>query len=168
MFFICLYIFLARLADVSIGTVRTILMVRGKRKIAALLAFVEVIIWYFVAREALVNVTSLWIPLSYAGGYALGTYLGTFITSNYITSLVGMQIITKNNNDVLINKLRNKGYGVSVLNLKKEKTKDKKDMLFIATKRRNVDEIITLTKKVDKKAFMVINDTKFVQNGLIK
>ena len=58
--FLCIKIFFARILDVSIGTVRTMIMVRGKMYITAILAFIEVFIWFLVAREALVtNINSV-------------------------------------------------------------------------------------------------------------
>ncbi len=168
MLFMCIRIFLARIVDVSIGTTRTILMIRGKRKITAVLAFFEVLIWFFIAKEALDNVTdSIWIPISYAGGFAAGTYIGTVITNKFVNGFISIFVITNMNND-LIDKLRNKGFGVSVLDLKKGKTKDKKEMLFIQINRKSLNNLIKFVKKIDSKAFIVINETKHVYNGVIK
>ncbi len=169
MFLICIQIFFARIIDVSIGTVRTILMVRGKREITAVLAFFEVLIWFFIAKEALDSVSdSIWIPISYAGGFAAGTYIGTFITNKFINGVISIFIITKMDNDKLIDTLRKDGFGVSVLNLKKEKNKDKKDMLFIQINKRSLNYLIKLVKNIDKNAFIVINETKYTVNGVIK
>ncbi len=169
MFLICLRIFFARIVDVSIGTARTILMVRGKRKITAVLAFFEVIIWFYIAREALdLANESIFIPLSYAGGFAAGTYIGTYLTNRFINGYIGVQVITKMDNDKLINKLRKEGYGVSVVNLKKEKNKVKKDMLFIEIKKKSLDHLVKIVKNDDKKSFIVVNDRKYVQNGIVK
>ncbi len=169
MFLICLKIFLARIVDVSIGTARTILMVRGKRKITAVLAFFEVIIWFYIAREALDSASkSIFIPISYAGGFAAGTYIGTFLTNKFINGYIGVQVTTKIDNDKLINKLRSEGYGVSVVNLKKEKNKVRKDMLFIEIKKKSLDNLVKIVKNDDKKAFIVVNDRKYVQNGIVK
>ncbi len=169
MFIICLNIFLARLVDVSIGTVRTILMVRGRRNITFILSFFEVLIWFVVVREALVNISdSIMVPISYAGGYACGTYIGSFFTNKFINGYNSVQIITKRDNERLIDNLRKAGYGVSIVNLKKEKNEDKKDMLFVEIKNKNLNELMKLVKKIDNKAFIVVNETKIVQNGLIK
>ncbi len=144
-------------------------MVKGKRKITAILAFIEVMIWFYIAKSALDNVSdSIWIPISYAGGFAVGTYIGTFITNTFINGLISIFVITKYNNDLMINKLRESGYGVSVLNLKKEKNNEKKDMLFIQINKKSLNYLINLIKSIDKSSFIVINETKNVYNGIIK
>ena len=64
-FLVCLSIFMARIVDVSIGVVRTIVMVKGSTKRAAILAFFEVLVWYMAAREALnIQTTNGWIAIS--------------------------------------------------------------------------------------------------------
>ena len=76
MLYICIKIFLARIVDVSLGTIRTVLVVKGKNITPAIVAFFEVLIWFYAAREALnTNIDSIFIPIFYAGGYAAGTYL---------------------------------------------------------------------------------------------
>ena len=64
---LCLKIFSARILDVSISTFRTMIMVRGEKIINAILAFIEVFIWFFAARSALTtNVNTILIPISYS------------------------------------------------------------------------------------------------------
>ena len=169
MFFICLKVFLARIIDVSIGTVRMVLVVKGNRLIGALLAFMEVLIWFFAAREALNTVDSFLIPFFYAGGYATGTYIGTIISNNYIDSLISVQVITKERLALkIINELRIKGYGVSVLELKNTQDKVKKKMLIIQINKKRLKNITKIIRNVDKNAFVVINETKYVQKGIVK
>ena len=74
---LCIKIFCARIADVSLGTIRTIFTVRGKNFFASLIGFIEICIWFTIVREALnTDSTSIWIMISYAGGYATGTFIG--------------------------------------------------------------------------------------------
>ena len=73
---LCLKIFFARLLDVTLGTFRTIILVKGKTLIAAFLAFAEILIWFLVAKEALVNTNNNFIiPIFYALGYTTGTVI---------------------------------------------------------------------------------------------
>ena len=83
--FILLKIFFARILDVSLGTFRTILTVRGKTYIPTVIAFFEVIIWYYVAKEALLEkIDSYLIPISYALGYSAGNFIGILISKRFI------------------------------------------------------------------------------------
>ena len=98
-------IFLVRILDVSLGTVRMILLVKGKRLISSIVGFIEISIWFSVVREALNTSTSnIWIIFAYAGGFAAGTYIGGFISDKFI-KVLGVQIITNKNNKMLV-KLR--------------------------------------------------------------
>ena len=169
MFKLCVGIFFARVIDVSLGTVRTIMSVRGKTLLAATIAFFEIFIWFMVAREALnTNVDSILISLSYSLGYATGTLLGTFISNHFINGLICVQIITKKGNIKLIDKIRNAGYGLSVVALKDDYDEIKKEMLIIELSKKSLKNLISVVKSTDPSAFLMVNETKIVQNGLIK
>ena len=120
--FLCVKIFFARILDVSIGTVRTMIMVRGKMYVTAALAFIEVMIWFMVAREALVtDMNSIFIPISYSLGYATGTFIGTYIANNFIRNIIGVEIIVTKNQLELIKAIKKSGFAVSVIDLKGNK-----------------------------------------------
>ena len=169
MFFMCLKIFLARIIDVSIGTVRTVLVVKGNRLLGAILAFFEVFIWFFAAREALNTIDSILIPIFYAGGFATGTYIGTLISNNYLDGLIGIQIITKSNLALkIIKEIRASGYGVSVIDLKNTQDNISKKMLLIQLNKKRLKDITKIVRRLDPNAFVIINETKYVQKGVIK
>ena len=77
MLIICLKIFLVRIVDVSLGTVRTIFMIKEKKVVAALIAFVEVFIWFVIVQEALSLLEkNMFVAVAYAGGFSVGTFIG--------------------------------------------------------------------------------------------
>ena len=165
----CLKIFLARIVDVSLGTIRTVLVVKGKSITPAVVAFFEGLIWFVVAREALnTDLDSILIPIFYSLGYATGTFIGTFITSRLVDGLIGVQVITKSTNSKMLKEMRDKGFGVSVVDLKKTNDNHKKDMLIIQLNKKKLKEFTHVIRTNDPDAFVVINETKYVQNGLIK
>lgn len=164
----CLEIFLARIMDVSISTLRTMIMVKKKSIFTPILAFFEVFIWFFAARKALTTeVNSILIPIFYSLGYATGTYIGGFLSERFIKGMVSVEVTTKCNNYELVDALRDKGFAVSVLPLKDTRN-EKKDMLQMTVTSKNVNQVIKLVKKIDEKAFIVVKDTKIVHNGYIK
>ncbi len=165
----CIQIFAARIVDVSLGTLRTVFFVKGKTIEPFIIAFFEVLIWYIVAREALnTEGNTVLIAVSYAGGYATGTFIGSKLSNLLVKGVIGIQAVIKNNSEKLVKDLRNKGYGVSVMDLKNDYDGNTKDMLFIQTKNNKLKEVTNIIKKFDKDAFIVVNETKLVQNGLIK
>lgn len=170
MLFICLKIFFARIVDVSLGTVRTVLVVKGKRLTPAIVAFFEVLIWFVVAREALnTSINSIMIPIFYSLGYATGTYIGGYISNNFVDGLIGVQVITKDATSLkMLKKMRSAGFGVSVVDLKNTQDKEKKDMLIIQLNKSKLKILTRIIRTIDPDAFVVINETKYTQNGLIK
>ncbi len=165
----CLEIFAARIVDVTLGTIRTVFFVRGKTIQPFIIAFFEVLVWYAVARETLnTNGNAFLIAISYAGGYATGTFIGSLLSKKFIKGIVSVQIVVKKNSEKLTNNLRQKGYALSVLELKNDYEGNNKDMLYIQVNNSKLKELINIVKRFDKNAFIVVSDTKIVQNGLIK
>ncbi len=164
MFFLCLKIFFARIVDVSLGTVRTYFIVKGNRTIAAIIAFVEIFIWFYAAREALsTDITSIMIVISYAAGYATGTYLGTIINEMFISGFVNIQVVSNKISDKEIEEIKKNNFGISVI-----ETIDNKRMLFIETDKKRSKECLKLIEKLDQSSFIIINDSKVAYNGYIK
>lgn len=167
--FTCLKIFAARIIDVSLGTLRTVFVVKGKTLEPFVIAFFEVLIWFIVAREALnIEGNMILIAISYAGGYATGTLIGSKLSKWLVKGIVGMQVVVKDNSDKLISTLREKGYAVSVIELKNDYEGKNKDMLYIGINNNKLKEVTRIIKDYDENAFIVVNETKLVQNGLIK
>lgn len=166
---LCVKIFLVRIIDVSLGTLRTIITVKGRNMLASMVGFVEVFVWFVIAREALnTNVDSIWIAISYSLGFATGTYIGGFLSDKFISGTLGLQVITSSKNTTLIDTLRSKGYGVSVVDVKGRDNKNEKYMLIIEIDKKNISHIKSVIKNIDEKAFIVVNETKYVQNGYFK
>lgn len=154
----CIKIFFARILDVSLNTVRTTFVIKGKTFIVALIAFVEITIWLLVARTAINVELNLWIVLSYSGGYTMGTILGTTFINKFVkTNMELIVISTKIKNT---KKIKEKKFGVSILNKDKNKT-----ILLIETNKKRLDELTTLLKKLDNEAFITIKETKTIING---
>ena len=141
-FLVCLSIFMARIVDVSIGVVRTIVMVKGSTKKAAILAFFEVLVWYMAAREALnTQITSGWIAISYAAGYATGTYIGSILSKWLVKGTMNVQVITEKGTKKNLDLLRCHGYAVSVLDMVDDYDGRCKKMLMIEVKNQKLKEL---------------------------
>ena len=163
---LCIKIFFVRILDVSLGTFRTIITVKGKAFYASLIGFVEVFVWFIIVREALnTDINSIWIAISYSLGFATGTYIGAILSNHFIEGTLSIQIITTKYN--LVNIIRENGYGVSVLKVS-GKDEDEKFMLLIEIKNKSLKHLRSIAHSVDKNSFFVVTETKYVQNGYIK
>lgn len=166
MLFLCLKIFFVRILDVSLGTVRTIMTVKNKNLIASVIGFVEITVWFLVVKEALnTDNNSIFIVFSYALGFSTGTYIGGLISNRYIKGYMSVQVIS-DKYDKLVSVLRENGFGVSTINIKGKDTD--KVMLLIQINSSSLDKLKSIINKCDSKAFVIINETKYVQNGFIK
>lgn len=159
----CLEVFFARMIDVGIGSVRTILLVKGKNFISMVLAFIEILIWFFVAKQTLTSEeTNLAIILSYAGGYAVGTYVGGLINKYFVKGTLTVFIITSIDNRDMVDDLKEAGYGVSIISLE-----DNKLVLLTELKKKNLNKLKSAIKKIDDNAFIIINESLHVENGYV-
>ena len=166
MILLCFKIFIVRIIDVSIGTVRSIFTIKGKNFIASLIGFIEILVWFIVAKEALdTDNNSILIAISYSLGFATGTYLGGMLSGKLIKMKLGLQVILSNTDKEIIKRIRNKGYAVSVVNIMDIEFNNNKYMLFIEIDSTKYNELTSLIKSLDKNAFIVVNETKYVHNG---
>lgn len=158
--FTCLKIFFARILDVSINTIRTTFVLRGKTIIVAILAFLEITIWFLIARTALNTELNLFIVLSYSGGYTMGTIIGTIITNKYIKT--NMELIIISNKIKTTKKIKDNNYGVTILNKDKDKI-----ILLIETNKKRINDLTKLLNNLDENAFITIKETRTIINGYI-
>ena len=163
---LCLKVFFVRILDVTLGTLRTILTVKWKTIQASMIGFCEVLVWFVVVKEALnTDVDSIWIAVFYSAGFATGTFLGGKLSQKFIQGNSTIQVITKNRK--IIDVISGSGYGVTVIDAKGYNN-SKKYMLVIEVDNKNIPDIKEIIKKLDKHAFIVVTETKLVQNGYIK
>lgn len=166
MLLLCIKIFFVRIIDVTLGTIRTMFTVKGKRLIASLFGFVEVLIWFLIVREALqTEDKSIFVAISYALGFATGTYIGGFLANILITGKVTVQVFTENIEVVDI--LRDQGYAVTVLDCKGYNTKSKY-MLYIGVDKKKEKVLRNLIHQLDEHAFIVENENNYVENGYFR
>lgn len=161
---LCLKIFFARICDVSLGTVRMILVVKEKRFLAMITAFFEVTIWFLVAKEAINNAgNNPFVVLAYAGGFAVGTFVGSYVSSRIINGKLKVQVITKDNSTNIIDEIKKKGFGVSAV-----LTHDNKLMLLMEIDNKKYSELKSIIQEFDETAFITVNETKYVENGFFQ
>lgn len=166
MLLLCLKIFFVRIVDVSLGTIRTLFTVKGKKVIASSIGFIEILIWFLVVKEAL-NTTedSIFIAISYALGFATGTYIGSLLSDLLITGKVELRVFTENLE--LEKLLRESGYAVTVVDCKGYNNEDK-HLLYISVEKKKQKGLREIIKANDGKAFIIASETKYVENGYFK
>ena len=160
LFFTCIKIFFARILDVSLNTIRTTFVLRGKTSIVAIIAFLEITIWFLVARTALNTELNLFIVLSYSGGYTMGTIIGTIFTNKIIRTNIEILVISDKIRS--IKKIKDNNFGATII------SKDNNRVIFIInTTKKRLDELTYLISELDNKAFITVKETRTIINGYI-
>lgn len=159
----CLVIFLARTLDVSLGTLRILMILHGQRLYAAIIGFFESLIFITALTYVVREMTGFPTLVFYALGYAAGIYLGIFIEEKVAIGFVTIQVISKKEPSRLINEIRQKGYGVTVI--EGSGREGSRKILHVLLKRKDVKTLIDLVEKVDDHAFITILDTKKIMGG---
>lgn len=160
-----LFIFFARIIDVSLGTIRMILVIRGNKAPAAIVGFFEVLV-YTIALVLVVGSLSNPVKLMvFCCGYAAGIYMGTLIEERMALGYRGLQIIIDPKNCFIVDELRNEGFPVTCW--EGSGKFGPKLILNIVAKRNTSDYI---TRKVCEKcsdAFVVFMEPKQFTGGYI-
>lgn len=167
-FITCIIIFCARILDVSLGSLRIIFLGKERSLLAFFFGFLEIFIWFIVAKDALQQGNNWWIVLSYCSGYAVGTYVGSIISEKFVKGTLGVQVVTSNHDEKIIDEIRKNGFAVSAIDIKGREKNSSKYMLFMEINKKRFNPLKSLVKELDPKAFVVVNDTKYVQNGYFK
>lgn len=158
-----LLIFALRVTDVSMGTVRTMMVMRGMRKLAALIGFVEVTIWVVAISRVLGHLDSVWNVLGYSGGFATGTLLGMWIESKLAFGHVHVHVVSTKKGIELAQKIREAGFGATQL-----RAEGQSGMVYltqVTAPRKRVDEIIRVVNEVDATAFVTVEEARRVLRG---
>jgi uncharacterized protein YebE (UPF0316 family) len=152
-------IFIARVLDVSIGTVRTILVIRSRRVLAAVLGFFEVLIWLLAAAQVIQNLEQWYLIVAYAGGFAAGNIFGIMIESRLAIGSELVRAVSENREVNLADSLRKIGYSITELPGEGDDGVPV-EVLLIVEKRRKVPELLQTINEIDPKAFWTTSDIK--------
>lgn len=159
-----IFIFLARIVDVSIGTVRIIFVSRGLKFKAAVLGFFEVLVWIMVISTILRNLTHPINYIAYAAGFATGNYVGILLEQKLSIGKVILRIITSGDTEDLRKYLSANGIRFTVLDAFGGSGAEQK-ILFTILDRKKLPEIIKNITLLNPTAFYSIEDVRQVREG---
>lgn len=155
-----LLVFLARIIDVSIGTLRIIFVSKGLKNFAAILGFFESLIWLLAVTQVMQNLNSWQTYVAFALGFAAGNYVGVALEERIAIGNMLIRVITRKEADELVNVLWQTGYGVTSVDALGESGPVK--LIFTIAKRKNLAKILAIIKKYNPNAFYTIEDMRFV------
>ncbi len=155
-------IFVSRIMDVSIGTLRIIFVSRGDKIIAPILGFFEVLIWLLAITGIMANLDNWLTYVAYAGGFAAGNYIGLFLEERMALGIRMIRIITSRDANPLIATLRSGGYGVTTV---RATGKDGPvHLIYTIVPRSQTKPVIEKVKEFNPRAFYSVEDVRGVNN----
>ncbi len=162
--FLPLLIFVARVVDVSLGTLRIIFTARGKRRLAPLLGFVEVFIWVAVISQMVRGVNHVVAYLAYAAGFAAGNYVGMWIENRLALGTLVLRIILAQSGDVLADALHQAGYGVTRVDGLGANGPVK--LIYTIVRRKDLPAVLELVHQVTPKVFLSVEEVRSTEEGV--
>jgi len=160
-----LLIFLARVSDVTIGTIRLIFVAKGFKLLSPILGFFEVLIYIITMTQILSDMTNAWLYIAYAAGFAAGNYVGICIEEKLSIGKVIIRIITQKDSKKLIQNLRDENYHLTIIDGRGRKGKVK--LIFSVIKKKSLKKIIAIINETNPKAFYSIEDIRYAQDNNI-
>ncbi|CAN5195768.1 DUF2179 domain-containing protein [soil metagenome] len=161
-----LLIFIARMSDVTLGTLRNIFMSRGFRKIVPLVGFFEVLIWLIAMKQVMNKADNFLCYLAWAGGFSMGTYVGMRIEEKLALGMQVIRIITSEASEKMIIALRNANHGLTIVDANGAKGPVK--MIFSIVQRKNLKNIISIIETEQPNAFYTIEDVRNSHQGVFQ
>jgi len=159
-------IFVARICDQSIGTMRLIFVSKGFKHIAPILAFFESMIWLIAISQILNHLDNFVTFLAYGLGYATGNYVGMLLEERLSIGSVIIRIFSKEYIPEFIEVLQKHNYGYTIINA--EGSTGELKVIFSIISRKYVSHLIEQINAIDKNTFYTIEEVKSVKRGIFK
>jgi uncharacterized protein YebE (UPF0316 family) len=161
---LALVIFVARVFDVSLGTLRHAMIIRGKRLVTFAIAFLESIIWVFAVSKVLNDLSEPLTAFAFALGFATGTFVGMTLENLLKIGDQVVKVFSVHGKEVA-KSLRDAGFRVT------EFLGQGRDgqviLLFVQVQRREAKKVLQLARVIDKNCYLVIEDIRWRENVLV-
>ena len=160
-----LYIFFARICDVSIGTMRIVLISRGYRYVAPLLGFVEVLIWLTAISRALASLECVYSYIIYAAGFAAGNYVGMLLEAKLPFGYKSLRVITTKEVSALPLMLRDEGFGVTISD--GTGLRGPVCIIYSLVPKKKLDRFLEIVNILEPNAFITIEEVRPFNPGFV-
>ncbi|TGM15462.1 DUF2179 domain-containing protein [Leptospira selangorensis] len=151
-------IYLARMTDVSIGTVRIILISRERKILAAMLGFIEVLLWLIVITQIMRNLSNVLCYIAYAGGFATGTFLGMVVEEKLALGHSLIRIIVPEKGEEIVQNLAQAGYRTTTLEAQGARGPVK--VILSLLRRKEIPVVLGILKNTAPGAFYTIENAR--------
>jgi uncharacterized protein YebE (UPF0316 family) len=160
---VILIIFLLRVSDMSLDTIRVLFVFRGKKSLAWVLGFFQSLLFVIAITTVLANLDNLFNIVAYAAGFATGNVVGMLIENRLAVGHIHMTVFSPFSGPRIVDALRKSGYGVTEVSGRGRN--GMVSVLHIAVLRKNVMDVETIVLEMDKDAFITAEDVRPIRRG---
>ncbi len=157
-------IFVSRLGDVSLGTLRHLFLSKGLKKVVPIIGFVEVMIWLIAIRQVFNNLNNIACFMAWAGGFSFGTYVGMIIEEKIAYGMQVIRIISNANNENLKTEFKKINQGYTIVD--GEGAQGSVKLIYVIVKRKTKADVIKLIHAHLPDSFYSIEDVKNSSMGM--
>ncbi len=158
-----LLIFVLRVGNMSLDTLRVLFVMRGRKLFTWILGFIQAMLWVFILTSVLNSLDNPINIVAYAAGFATGNIVGMMIETRLAIGHIHLQIISPRRGTAIMEALRHDGYAVTEV---PARGKDGMvTMLSCNIRRRQIKDIKKMIGAVDEDAFVTTSDVRSVQRG---
>ena len=162
-----LLIFVLRIGDVSVGTMRMLYAVRGRRSVVAALGLLESGIFIFAISRVFKTIDeNPWNMVGYAFGYSAGTFVGMTVEQWIGSGWILARVITRDQPDALLKALREANFGVTAVAGHGGRDTDVL-ILFVVSARRRAKRLLELIRQIDPDAFVTTDAVNLATGGYV-
>ncbi len=156
-------IFLLRVCDMTLDTLRVLIVMRGRKSIAWVLGFFQAFIFVIAISNVLSHLDNPLNMVGYAAGFATGNVVGIMIEERLAIGHIHLRIISSRRGAAISEKLRESGYAVTEIPARgKDGTVS---LIVVSVLRKNVKEVEEMIRNVDEGAFLTAEDVRPLRRG---
>ncbi len=156
-------IFLMRVTDMSLDTLRVLFVIRGRKPLAWIMGFFQSALWVVAITSVLSNLDNLWNVIGYAGGFATGNVVGMMIEERLAIGYGHLRIISSHRGKAIADAIRDAGYAATEL---PGRGKDGTvSVISCSVKRRDIDNVQRGAYTIDPEAFITVEDIRPLHRG---
>lgn len=156
-------IFLLRVGDMTLDTLRVLFVMRGRKAIAWFLGFFQAVIFVLAISSVLSNLDNILNIIGYAAGFATGNVVGMYIEGKLAVGHIQVSIVSPYMGAAVAEALRKDGYAVTEI---PARGKDGAvSLLSCSVRRRRLNQIHRLVNEIDPDAFITAEDVSPVRRG---
>lgn len=158
-----LFIFVLRVFGIAVSTLRVLAMMRGKKMVAFVAGFFEVLTYVIAIGEVVNNLDNIWNILGYCLGFSVGTVAGMLLDERRAGGYSNVRIISRYKAQSIVELIHEAGYGATVgWGHGRGGTVG---MIVAVVRRKELDDILDIAEAADPSAFITIEDARAVRRG---